>query len=58
MNESMQKTAEPIIENAIKDIEHKMREKMAQNLIALIEETFSVERMGRDLKIIVKQALK
>lgn len=48
--------AEPILLRAMKDIEQKMRERMAARLIAFIENDFVVERMGHDIRIVVKQA--
>lgn len=55
---SMLQAAEPILQKALKDIEQQMREKMASRLISFIENDFVVERMGHDIRIVVKQAHK
>jgi len=55
LNEALRKAAEPILQKAMKDIEQEMREKMASRLLAFIENNFIVERMGHDIRIVVKQ---
>lgn len=58
LNLSMTEAAEPVIQDALAKIEQKMREKMAQMLISFIENDIAFERMGHDIRIIVKQAAK
>lgn len=55
LNDAMLKAAEPILQQAMKDIEQEMRAKMASRLLAFIESNFAVERMGHDLRIVIKQ---
>lgn len=55
LNHAMLKAAEPIIQQALRDAEREMREKLAQRLIGLIEQNISIQRMGRDLVIHLKQ---
>lgn len=56
LNDAMTESAEPIIQKALADIERQMREKLAQALISIIKNDFNIQRNGRDLMIIVKQA--
>ena len=58
LNDAMLKAAEPIIQKALQDIEREMREKLAQKVIALLRNDWSVDRLGSDLRIVVHQALK
>lgn len=58
LNAAMLKAAEPAIQQALKDIERDMREKLAQRLIGLLEQNLSIERYGRDLRVTIRQVLK
>ena len=55
LNAAMLEAAEPIIQEALKKAEIKMRESLAVRLIALIQDDFDVRRFGHDLHIVVKQ---
>jgi hypothetical protein len=55
LNKELTIAAEPVIKEALREIEIKMRERMAACLISYLEQSFSVERFGKDLRIIVKQ---
>ncbi len=57
INKQMKEAAEPVLQRALAEIEKQMRERMARMLIAHIESDFSVERMGADLRITVRQAI-
>lgn len=54
LNIDIKNAARPIIAKALCDIEMEMREKLGSLVIAIIDESFSVERNGRDLRILVK----
>lgn len=56
LNKAMTEAAEPLIQKALKDIEQIMREKLAQRLISFIEHNLVMDRMGNDLRILIKQA--
>lgn len=58
LNAAMLSAAEPVLQAAIKELERKMREELGKRIIALIQNDFSVERMGHDIRILVKQAAK
>ena len=58
LNADMTAAAEPILKKALAEIEKKMREELAQKLISFIQNDFAVERMGHDIRILVKQAAK
>jgi 2-keto-3-deoxy-6-phosphogluconate aldolase len=55
MNKEMQQAAEPVIQKALQEIEVAMRKQLAENLIALIDRQFSVNRMGDDIVIHIRQ---
>lgn len=55
LNKEMLAAAEPFINVALERAEAEMRRKLAQSLISVIEQSFSVERFGTDLRIIVKR---
>ena len=57
LNSAMMEAAEPIIEKALDEIEVAMRERLGQKLIGVIDSDFSMERMGTDIRIIIKQAI-
>lgn len=54
MNLEMQAAAEPVIRKAVEDAEKEMRKRLGAMVVALIDNNFSVERMGNDLRILVK----
>lgn len=54
LNEGMLKAAEPIIQKALKEVEMEMRAKMASMLISYLDNQVSMERFGRDLRILIK----
>ena len=56
LNKAMLKAAEPILQKALTEIEHEMREKMVSRLLAFVENNFAVDRMGHDIRIVIKQA--
>lgn len=56
LNSEMTLAAEPFIQNSLKEIENEMRKKLASMLIAYIDKNLSIERVGADLRIIIKQA--
>lgn len=56
LNQSMMEAAEPILQKALKDIEVKMRERMAALIIARIQRDFNVSLRGEEISITVKQA--
>jgi hypothetical protein len=58
INEQMKQAAEPVIQQALKDIEVEMRKKLGAMLISLIEQNFRVETRSNDLVITVKQAMR
>ena len=51
---AMESAAEPIIKKAIADMEYKMRERMAANLIATIKTSLCVNTFGNEVQIIIK----
>lgn len=55
MNEEMMKAAEPEIQIAVANAEKAIRRRLGAMFISLIEQSFSIERYGNDLRIIVKQ---
>lgn len=55
MNDEMLAAAEPVIKAAVVEAEKAMRKQLGSMFISLIEQSFSVERFGTDLRIIVKQ---
>lgn len=54
MNEEMQAAAEPVIRKAVEEAEKKMRRSLATMFVAIIDRSFSIERMGNDIRILVK----
>lgn len=58
LDEEMKNAAQPILDKALQDIENKMRERMASMTIAFIKNDITIDRMGQDIRIIVKQAMK
>lgn len=58
VNEELLIAAEPILQESLKKIEVEMRKQLATNLISLVEHSFSFERYGTDIRIIVSGAIK
>lgn len=56
INKEMLTAAEPAIKAAMENVEKEMRKKMAESLISFVESSFSMERFGPDLRIIVKRS--
>lgn len=56
MNAEMMAAAEPVIKKAVEDAEKEMRKQLGAMVIALIEQSFSIERHGNDLRILVTHA--
>jgi hypothetical protein len=54
LNADMLSAAEPVLQKALVDAEKKMRESLASNVVAFLDHSFSVERYGSDLRILVK----
>lgn len=50
---SITEAAEPIIQQALKDAEQRMRADLAANIIAMLRTDYDVFRDGRDLRIMV-----
>lgn len=53
LNEAMMKAAEPIIEEALAEVERTMREKLAASLISVMDTNVSFETFGRELRILI-----
>lgn len=53
LNQEILKVAEPLIREKIKEVETELRKKLAENLVALIDTSISMESYGRDLRIIL-----
>lgn len=56
LNKSMTEAAEPLLQDALKKIEQEMRKELAGRLISFIQNDFVFDRMGHDIRIIIKQA--
>jgi len=54
MSEEMMAAAEPAIREAVEKAEKAMRQRLGEMFISLLTYHFSVERMGNDLRIVVK----
>lgn len=54
MTTEMQQAAEPIIQAAVAEAEKAIRARTAAMVVSLIEGSFSVQRMGPDLRIVVE----
>jgi hypothetical protein len=55
LNKDMTDAAEPFVQEAIKEVEAAMRKSLASNLIAMIDGSLSCERLGSDLRILIKR---
>lgn len=55
MNEELMAAADPIIKKAVEDAEKEMRKRLASMFVALIDQNFSIERHGYDLRILVQR---
>ena len=53
LHEEMLKAAEPIIERAKLDSERAMRERLAEMVVGYLQDSYSIDRMGHDRRIIV-----
>lgn len=49
----MKKAAEPVLQQALKEAESAMRERLAACLISHIESTVSMQRYGHELRIVI-----
>jgi len=54
MNSEMMAAAEPVIKKAVEEAEKEMRRRLGAMVVGLIEQSFSIERFGSDLRIHVK----
>lgn len=54
MNAEMVAAAEPVIKKAVEDAEKEMRKRLGAMFVALLDQGFSVEGFGTELRIIVK----
>ena len=53
LHEEMLIAAEPILQRAKQDVEQAMRQRLAEMVVGYLQDSYSVDRMGRDLRIIV-----
>jgi len=53
LNKGLKEVGEAAIQAALKDIEGKMKEKLAVMVVSLIDCSFSLERFGHELRIVV-----
>jgi hypothetical protein len=56
LNTHLRAAAEPVIQQALKDIEREMRERLAARLISLIETNVSFQRRGQEMVITLNHA--
>ena len=54
MNKELQEAAEPVIRKAVEDAEKEMRRRLGTMFVALLDHSFSMERFGDELRILVK----
>ena len=54
MNDEMMAAAEPVIKKAVEEAEKEMRRRLAAMFVAMIDQSFSMERGGQDLRILIK----
>ena len=54
LNQQMIEAAEPVIQEALADIEKKMRQKVAATVVGMVEHSYRVDVSGGDLRITVK----
>ncbi|HDY87983.1 MAG TPA: hypothetical protein ENH82_07720 [bacterium] len=57
LNHSMIQAAEPILQQALQDIEAAMRKELAKNTVELIEKNYDVTMRRDELVITIKQAV-
>lgn len=55
MNEELIAAAEPVIAEAIAKVEVELRKRLGTMLIAMIDQNFTMDRIGPDLRIVIKQ---
>ena len=53
LRNEMLRAAEPIIARAKEDAEKVMRARLAEMVVGYIQDSYSIDRMGHDLRIIV-----
>ena len=53
LHDEMLKAAEPIIQRAKQDAEQAMRQRLAEMVVGYLRDSYSIDRMGHDLRIIV-----
>lgn len=53
MNEEMMLAAAPVIEKAVAEAKKEMQKKLGAMFVAMIDQSFSVERFGSNLRITV-----
>ena len=53
LNAELTKAAEPVIQRALIEAEHEMRQRLAVHLVAMIDRSYSLERHGDRLTIVV-----
>ena len=51
---AFKEAAEPIIQRAVKDYETEVRKIVGKAAVGMLEERYSIERFGQDLRITVK----
>jgi predicted membrane-bound mannosyltransferase len=56
LNEAMTKAAEPMIQEALKKIEAKMRSTLAERLVSRIQSDYDIRYRGEILEIRIRQA--
>ncbi len=54
LNKQMLEAAEPIVKEAVAKFETEFRAQLAHKVLSTIQSNYSVERMGQDIRIIVK----
>lgn len=58
INQAMLKAVEPLVRQTLEDVETRMRETLAQYLIAMIEQNMVMSYYGTELRITLNQARK
>ena len=53
IHEALLAAAEPIIEKAIDDTRKEMRKRLGAMVTGMLQDSYSIDRMGTDLRIIV-----
>ena len=55
INDALVAAAEPLVQDALAEIEATMRKALAAHVVGLIRSNYSMERMGNILQITVRQ---